>query len=127
MSGKIYHPEEKHPDPYQQYLGPDASKGLNYGQDGAKIPTRSAIDIKDLHEFLPDFTNDELKQMEVLQEGARLETKAAYINLADERPHEIQAMGDEDVGPHDLYFAKKNMPYELWNKLSNRFKSNSPR
>jgi hypothetical protein len=127
MSGKIYHPEEKHPEPYQQDLGPDASKGLNYGLEGADIPTRTAIDIKEFHEYLQDFTPDELRQMEVLQHGARLETKATYINLADEHPHEIQAMGNEDVGDNDYYIAKKDVPYELWNKLLERFKPNQPR
>jgi hypothetical protein len=127
MSGKIYHPEEKHPEPYQQDLGPDASKGLNYGQEGAEIPKRTAVDIKALHEFLPDFSPDELREMQVLQEGARLETKAAYINLAAEHPHEFQAMGSEDVGSNDFYLAKKDMPYELWNKLLDRFKPSNPR
>jgi hypothetical protein len=117
MSGKIYHPEDKHPEPYQQDLGPDASKGLNYGQEGAELPTRTAVDIKELHEYLSDFSNDELQQIEVLQEGARLETGATYINLARDRQAEIEAMGSEDVGRYDLYVAKKDVPYELWNRL----------
>jgi hypothetical protein len=127
MSGKIYHPEEKHPEPYQKDLGPDASKGLNYGLEGAEIPTRTAIDIKEFHEYLQEFTPDELRQMKVLQQGARLEAGAAYINLADERPHEVQAMGNEDVGDNDYFIAKKDVPYELWNKLVARFKPNQPR
>lgn len=92
MGGKIYHPEDKHPEPYQTDLNPNASAGLNYGLEGADIPKRTAIDIKEFHEYLNDFTNDELRQIPVLKDGAHLETKAAYINLADERPHEIQAM-----------------------------------
>jgi hypothetical protein len=127
MSGKIYHPDDKHPESYQQDLGPDASKGLNYGLEGAEIPTRTAIDIKEFREYLQDFTPDELRQMKVLQQGARLEAGAAYINLAVERPHEIQALGNEDVGDNDYFFAKKDVPYELWNKLVDRFKPNQPR
>ena len=117
MGGNIYHPEEKHPEPYQQDLGPDASKGLNYGQEGAEIPKRNAEEIKELHEYLSDFTTDELRQLEVLQEGARLETGATYVNLARDRSEEIQAMGNEDVGRYDLYVAKKDVPFELWNRL----------
>jgi hypothetical protein len=117
MSGKIYHPEEKHPEPYQEELGPDASKGLNYGLEGADLPTRTAVDIKELHQYLSDFTNDELQQIEVLQEGARLETGATYINLARDRRQEIQALGNEDVDKYDLYVAKKDVPFELWNRL----------
>jgi hypothetical protein len=108
-------------------LGPDASKGLNYGLEGADIPTRTAIDIKEFHEYLQDFTPDELRQIEVLKSGARLEAGATYINLAVERPHEIQAMGNEDVGDNDYYIAKKGVPYQLWNKLLERFKPNQPR
>lgn len=117
MTRKIYHPEDKHPEPYQQDLNPDANKGLNYGKAGPPIPTRSAYDIKELHDTLEGFSAEELKQMRVLSEGARLETDATYLNLADEDPHEIHASGDEDVGPDDLYLAKKDIPYESWNRL----------
>jgi hypothetical protein len=117
MTGKIYHPENKHPEPYQEDLNPDAAKGLNYGEAGAPMPTRTAHDVKDVHVLLRDFTDDELQQMPVLCEGVRLETGAAYVNLADDLPHEIHALGDEDVGPEDRYLAKKDVPYELWNRL----------
>ena len=124
MTGKIYHPEDKHPDVYQQDLAPDASKGLNHGQDGPPIPTRVASDIKEMVNMLTDFNPQELRQIPVLCEGARLETEATYINLAQPRPHEIQALGDEDVGPDDLYVSKKDVPYELWNRLPG---ANTPR
>ena len=117
MTGKIYHPEQKHPEPYQQDLSPDASKGLNYGTAGAPLPTRTAYDLKELHVLLDDFSPEELKQIFVLHEGARLETGATYLNLAGDRRQEIQARGDEDVGVNDLYLAKKDVPYELWNRL----------
>jgi hypothetical protein len=31
MTSRIYRPETKHPQPYQQVLNPDASKGINWG------------------------------------------------------------------------------------------------
>ena len=34
MTQKVYEPDEKHPERYQQELGPDAAKGLNYGLVG---------------------------------------------------------------------------------------------
>jgi len=117
MAGKIYHPEDKHPPVAQQDLAPDASKGLNHGLDGPPTPTRVASDIKELVNMLTDFSPEELRQIPVLCEGARLETKATYLNLATPRPHEIQALGSEDVGPDDLYVAKKDVPYQLWNRL----------
>ena len=118
MSGKIYHPETKHPGTAQQDLSPDAHKGLNHGMDGPPIPTRTAAELRDVHNMLAgDFTVDELKQIPVLSPGVRLETKAAYINLIDGERKEFHALGNEEVGPNDLYIAKKDVPYELWNKL----------
>lgn len=117
MTGKIYHPEDKHPDVYQKDLAPDASKGLNHGQDGPPVPTRAASDMKEMVNLLSDFTPQELREITVLREGARLETNATYLNLADPSPQEIQALGDEEVGPDDLYVPKKDVPYQLWNRL----------
>jgi hypothetical protein len=120
MAGRIFHPESKHPQPYQQDLNPDASKGMNYGLEGAPVPTQSAYEIKDLHEQLADFGGEELRQIRVVCEGARLETGATYLNLADDPPHEIQASGDEDVRPGDWFVPKKEVAYELWNRLLGR-------
>lgn len=117
MTGRIYHPEDKHPDEYQADLAPNASKGLNHGLDGAASPKRSAHDIKQLHSMLTSFTPEELRQIRVLEQGSRLETRATYVNLADPRSQVIQALGDEDVGEEDWYVAKKDVPYELWNRL----------
>jgi hypothetical protein len=117
MTGKIYHPEDKHPEPYQSDLAPDASKGLNYGREGADIPTRSAFDMKELHDCLSELSSDELRQVRVLCEGARLETGATYLEIAGDDRQEIQAEGIEDVEPGDIYIAKKDVPYELWNRL----------
>ncbi|MHB0956226.1 MAG: hypothetical protein ACYC0X_07595 [Pirellulaceae bacterium] len=117
MTGKIYNPEDKHPETYQQDLAPDASKGINYGKVGPPTPTRTAYDFKRLPAALTDYSPDELKQIRILEEGARLETGATYLNLADDSPQEIQARGDEVVGQQDFYLAKKDIPYEWWNRL----------
>lgn len=116
MTGHIYHPERKHPDPYQKDLGPDASKGINYGTI-AEPAKRSAYDVKDLHERLQDFSADELKQMTVLCEGTRLETGAKYIDLRQNKPQEYEAQGDEEVEEGGVFLAKKDIPFELWNRL----------
>lgn len=117
MTGKIYHPEDKHPEPYQQDLAPDASKGLNYGMAGPDQPFRTAYDVKEAHDLLSDFSDDELKQLRILGEGARLQTDATYINLRDETRAEIHSEGTDDVGPDDLYVPKAETAYELWNRL----------
>lgn len=119
MTGKIYHPEQKHPDEYQQDLNPEASAGLNHGLDGPEPEARTAFDMKHMHEQLVDFTADELKEITILQAGSRLETGAVYLNLKNPRPQEIKALGNEDVAEGDLIVAKKDTPYELWNRLLN--------
>jgi len=121
MAGKIYRPEEKHPQPYQDDLNPDASKGFNHGLSGPhpeKNSACTAFDIKELHNRLTDFNDDELKQITVLPAGARLETDATYLDLTDSNPREVHAIGNEDVGPDDYYVPKADVPYELWNRLS---------
>ena len=35
LTGKIYHPEDKHPDEWQRDLNPDASKGQRFRPRGA--------------------------------------------------------------------------------------------
>jgi hypothetical protein len=114
---KIYHPEDKHPQPYQEDLAPDASKGLNYGLEGPDLPTQDASNVKDLHELLSDFSAEELKQIPVQCAGNRLETGAVYLKLSAHQRYEFKAQGTEDVLDGDFIIAKKDVPFELWNRL----------
>jgi hypothetical protein len=127
VTSKIYHPEDKHPEPYQHDLAPDASKGLNYGLEGAEVPTRSAFDIKYLHGWLSELSSDELRQVRVVCPGARLETKATYLRLDEEERGEFRAEGTENVVEGDFYIPKKDTPYELWNKLIHKELPGQPR
>src|SRR5205823_12748307 len=71
MTGKIYHPEDKHPDEWQDDLNPDASKGVNYhpvGPHPEKDNPRTAYDVKELHRRMRDYTDDVLKQIPILPE-----------------------------------------------------------
>jgi hypothetical protein len=120
MTQNIYRPEDKHPEPYQKDLNPDASKGLNWGLAGPhpeKGGARTAYDVKNVHEALRNFPDDELKQLVVLPVGARLEAKATYVNLSAPRLGEFTAEGNEDVGEHDYVIPKKETPYDLWSRL----------
>jgi hypothetical protein len=118
MARRIFHPETKHPEPYQKDLGPDASKGLNYGMAGPPITTKTAHEVKEAHNLLTnEFSDEELRQIPVMCEGTRLETGATYLSLAAGDRQEIRAKGDEDVKWDDLFVAKKDVPYELWNRL----------
>jgi hypothetical protein len=120
MTSRIYRPEEKHPQPYQEDLNPDASKGINWGLAGPhleKSSPRTAKDIKDLHALLSEFQDDELERMPVLPAGTRLESKATYINLREADPREFTAEGNEEVGDYDWIIPKSEVDYELWNRL----------
>lgn len=109
----------KHPEPYQQDLNPDAMAGQNLGigeADPAKHgPT--AYDVKPVHGRLKRFSDDELKQLRLLPAGSRLEQGATYIDLNNLELGEFTATADMHVGPHHWVVAKKEVPYELWNRL----------
>jgi hypothetical protein len=120
MTSKIYRPEDKHPEPYQQDLNPDASKGVNWGLVGPhpeKNEPRTAKDVKELHDLLNEFPDDELERIPVLPTDSRLESKATYINLREANAQEFSAEGHEVVDKNDLVVPKSEVDYQLWNKL----------
>jgi hypothetical protein len=120
MTNKIYRPEDKHPEPYQQDLNPDASKGVNWGLVGPhpeKNEPRTAKDLKELHNLLSALPDDEFERLPVLPVGSRLESKATYINLREATAQEFSAEGNEEVGENDLIVPKAEVDYQLWNKL----------
>jgi hypothetical protein len=121
MTSHIYRPEEKHPDPYQQDLNPDASKGINWGDVGPhpeKDNPRTAYDVKDVHDLLQDLPDDELQRIPILPSGTRLESNATYISLKDPERREFTAEGNEDVAEDDWVVPKNEVDYELWNKIT---------
>ncbi|MDQ2688323.1 MAG: hypothetical protein M3Y28_10700 [Armatimonadota bacterium] len=89
------------------------------GQQGL-LPTDdepiSGGDVKKLHEMLPDFHNDELRRLSVVPPGTRLKQGATYCDLRFRESGELVAHGEEEV--HDeLFVAKSDVDYEIWNKL----------
>jgi hypothetical protein len=78
---------------------------------------RSAYDLKDVHRLLEGITDDGLKQIPVLAEGARLEQGATYIDLRDPQRREFKATGDMLAGRDHWYVPKDAVDYELWNRL----------
>ena len=120
MTGKIYHPGDKHPEDVQQELNPDASKGQNYdlvGPHPEKDNPRTAYDIKEVHQRLMGFTADLLKRLPVLPEWSRLEQGAVYVDLADPNLTEIRATGDMEAEPGHWFVPKGDVDYPLWNRL----------
>jgi hypothetical protein len=109
----------KHPEPFQHDLNPEAMAGQNLGireaQPSKQGPT--AYDAKPVHERFKQFSDDELKQLRLLPVGSRLEQGATYVDLNSLHLGEFTATGDMHVGPHNWMVAKKDVPYELWNRL----------
>jgi hypothetical protein len=123
MTSRIYRPEQKHPQPYQDDLNPDASKGINWGLVGPhpeKHSPRTAKDIKELHRELSDLQDDQLSRIPVLPAGSRLETNATYINLSQPSIGEFTAKGEEEVSEQDWIVPKSEVDYELWNLLAGK-------
>jgi len=120
MTTRIFRPEDKHPEPYQQDLNPDASKGVNWGDVGPhpeKQSPRTAHDIKDLHNAFRDMPDEELERIPILPSGSRLEANATYISLKDSQRREFTAEGNEEVAEDDWVVPKSEVDYELWNRL----------
>ena len=120
MTGRIYRPEDKHPEPYQHDLNPNASQGINWGDVGpqaAKENPRTAKEIKELHNRLSDFRDDELDRIPVLPVGARLEARATYLDLRHDAPSEFKAEGREVVTEDAWIVPKTEVDYQLWNRL----------
>jgi hypothetical protein len=121
MTGKIYHPEDKHPGEYQQDLNPDASKGLNHAHVGPhpeKNGPRTAFDIKEAYDLLEGFTDDDLKQIVVLPAGSRLEAGATYLDLRDPYRRPFTGRSEMEAEPENLYVPKSEVDYVLWNRLT---------
>lgn len=102
-------------------LRPDSSAGQNDGAAGihpAKADdARTAYDIKGLHRQLDELTDDELKEIPILPAGARLEQNATYVDLRANHCKELTALGNMEAGPENWYVPKKEVDYQLWNRL----------
>ena len=111
---------QHHPEDYPRDLNPDMLAGENRGIENPhpEKDARSAFDIKELHERLPDLTNAELKDIEIVPEGARLEQGARYVDLRHLEQGEIVARGDMVAGPDNYYVPKSETDYQLWNRLT---------
>jgi hypothetical protein len=106
-------------DSFQQDLNPNTMAGQNIGATGrhAEKRSRTAKDVKPVHARFQDWSDADLAQVPILPAGARLEQNATYLNLAAVNPTEITATGGMTASEGDLYVAKSDVPYQLWNRL----------
>lgn len=112
-------PHDEQPDQWEKDLNPNPMAGQNHGvqsnQEGRYDLT--AEDIKELHERLEGFSNDELRKITVLKSGTRLQQGATYINLNDPLRKEFTGMADMSVEENNYIVPKSEVPYMLWNRL----------
>ena len=77
----------------------------------------SALDDKELHNQFPDLTNTELRTLSVVEPGTRLEQGGTYADLNDLGRGPFKAMGGEFATEENRYIAKRDVDYELWNRI----------
>jgi len=78
----------------------------------------SAYDFKELHSKLADLTDDELKNLEIVPTGTRLEQGSKYIDLLHREQGAFVALAEMVAGPDHYYVSKKETNYILWNRLN---------
>jgi hypothetical protein len=119
MPDKMFRPGQQHPDGWRDELNPNRMAGQNLGLENPhpEQDSRTAYDLKDAHRLLEGITDDGLKQIPVLPEGARLEQGATYIDLRDPRRQEFTATGDMVADRDHWYVPKDAVDYQLWNRL----------
>jgi hypothetical protein len=111
---------DKHPEAYRDDLNPNALAGQNIGVQGShpeKEEGRSAYDIKEAHEALRDLNADELRELRVLPPGSPLLENATYLDLCHRERGEFHARAGMVAPEEHWYVLKKDVDYELWNKL----------
>lgn len=113
-------PQQQNPESFAHDLNPNFLAGENHGESGIEVTTeaRSAYDIKELHDLLGNLSNDELRNIMVLREGARLEQGATYLDLRHPQRGEFVATADMVAGPDNSFVSKKDTGYVLWNRLT---------
>jgi len=117
--GRIMQPGEQHPDEWRGDLNPNRLSGQNVGPAASvrDKASRTAYDVKDLHDRLHGFPDDMLKQIPVLPVGSRLKQGAVYVDLNDPQARELRATGDMEAGPQHYYVPKDEVDHFTWNRL----------
>jgi hypothetical protein len=113
-------PTDQKDDEWQHDLNPDPLAGQNVGLAASQTEKEApnAYDLKDVHRYLVDFTDDELKQIPILPIGSRLKQGAKYVDLHDPNREEFTAMGGMETGSENWYVPKTEVDYQLWHRLT---------
>jgi hypothetical protein len=76
-----------------------------------------AADQKELYGQLPGLTAEELGRLPILAAGVRLEQGGTYLDLDDRGRGPFTAIGAREATRGHHFVAKKDVDYELWNRL----------
>ena len=120
MPHKLPHYGEQVPeDEFRQDLYPNSYGGMNVGlaSEHGDEDSISAYDLKQAHDWLRDYRDDELKAIPVLRQGTQLEQGAIYIDLAAPRREEFKALGNMTADQGRALVPKSQVDYPLWNRL----------
>lgn len=107
-------------DTYQEDLHPDFEAGVNAGPRRSQeldIPISADL-IKQMHDWLPDLSDADLRRIPVVPLGARLKQGAQYLDLADPTHRPFTAMGGVVADLDHYYVPKDAVDYVLWNRLT---------
>jgi len=113
-------PAHKHPEPYQHELNPHAGEGGKFDKANrhpSKDNQRTAYDVKEAHQLLRGFRDDELKRIPIVPAEVHLDAGATYIDLNDPSRREFTGASHMTVGPNSLIVPKSEVDYPLWNRL----------
>src|SRR5579884_3461650 len=105
-------------DTYQEDLHPDFEAGVNAGPQRSQqldIPISADL-IKLMHDWLPEFTDAELRRIPLLPFGARLQQGATYLDLADRARGPFTAKGSMVADLDHYYVPKDAIGYVLWKR-----------
>jgi hypothetical protein len=107
-------------DSFEEDLHPDFEAGVNAGPERSQelAILITADQIKEMHDWLPDLTDGELRQIVVVPLGGRLQQGATYIDLADPNRRPFTAKGAMVADLDHYYVPKDHVDYVLWNALT---------
>jgi hypothetical protein len=108
--------EQKHPERWRQDLNPEHMAGQNIGTPSSQHErtARTAYDVKSVHRALRRFTDDELKQIPILETGTTLQIGATYLDLDQ---GEFTPATKMSVNQGQKVVPKDAVHYETWNRL----------
>jgi hypothetical protein len=101
-------------DSFARDIAPDPA---TLGPSGHGDESYRAVEDKDIYRLLPDLTAGKLSTLPIVEPGTRLEQGGVYADLNDLARGPFKALGSEFATADVRYIAKRDVDYELWNRL----------